>query len=271
MSIVLDEYEWAEQAINDRQLGKKPIKTLSRVARYYYENGYKKRDVRNLLDTFMLQCDPNTNLSQWSNTLDKIAKGVDKYALVRLDGISITKGELKKIEDLGSWQLRRLAFTLLCVAKYWDCVSSRNNHWANSADDEIVQMANIHTSIKRQSALFSKLRDAGLIKFSKKIDNLNVQVLFVEDGETELYIQDFRNLGYQYLKYCGGAYFDCVNCGLTVKIQKTKGRHQKYCPSCAAEIQIKQKINFVVRHRKTLSSQNVEKNRPQKSLVPQGI
>ena len=68
-------------------------------------------------------------------------------------------------------------------------------------------MANIKTSIKRQSLMFAELRNAGFIRFSKKIDNLNVQVLFMTPGETAIHIQDFRNLGYQYLKILWRALF----------------------------------------------------------------
>lgn len=255
MSIVLNEYEWAERMINSHELGKKPIETLSRVAKYYYANQYSKKDVRKLLDTFLTQCDPSVSLVHWSDTLDRVAKSVDKFPIIRLDGICITQKELEKIETLGGKQAKRLAFTLLCVAKYWDAVSDFNNHWVNSSDKEIMQMANINTSVKRQSMMFGELRDAGFIRFSKKIDNLNVQVMFMEDGETAMFIQDFRNIGYQYLKHCGEPYFDCVNCGITVKIQEPfKGRRQKYCPSCAVELHTKQKVESVMRRRNALKA-----------------
>lgn len=255
MSIVLNEYEWAERMINNHELGKKPIETLNRVAKYYLENKYSKREIRKMLDTFLTQCDPSASLVHWSDTLDKVAKNVGKFPLIRLDGVDITKNELERIETLGGKQVRRLAFTLLCVAKYWDVVSESNNHWVNSPDKEIMQMANINTSIKRQSLMFAELREAGFIRFSKKIDNLNVQVLFMEPGETALHIQDFRNTGYQYLKHYGAPYFECVNCGITVKIQEpAKGRRQKYCPSCAIELHTKQKVDSVMRKRNALKN-----------------
>lgn len=255
MSIVLNEYEWAERMINNHELGKKPIETLNRVAKYYLENKYSKREIRKMLDTFLTQCDPSASLVHWSDTLDKVAKNVGKFPLIRLDGVDITKNELERIETLGGKQVRRLAFTLLCVAKYWDIVSESNNHWVNSPDKEIMQMANINTSIKRQSLMFAELREAGFIRFSKKIDNLNVQILFMEPGETALHIQDFRNIGYQYLKHYGAPYFECVNCGITVKIQEpARGRRQKYCPSCAIELHTKQKVDSVMRKRNALKN-----------------
>lgn len=255
MSIVLNEYEWAERAINNHELGKKPIETLTRVAKYYFENRYSKREVRKLLDTFLVKCDPSASLVHWSDTLDRVAKGVDKFPLIRINGVTITQNELTKIKSLKGKQIRRLAFTLLCVAKYWNNVYNSNNYWVNSSDKEIMRMANINTSIKRQSMMFGELREAGFLRFSKKIDNLNVQVLFAEEGEPAIHIQDFRNIGYQYLKYYGEPYFECVNCGLTVKIQEpAKGRKQKYCTCCAVELHTRQKVESVMRHRNSMKA-----------------
>lgn len=256
MSIVLNEYEWAEQMIDRRDLGKKPVETLSRVAKYYLENKYSKKETRRLLDKFVTMCDPSASLVQWSDTLDRVARNAVRFPLVRLDGITVYKSELDKIAELPGKQVRRLAFTLLCVARYWDAVNADNNHWVNSPDRDIMQMANINTSIKRQSMMFSQLRERGMIRFSKKVDNLNVQVTFMDEGgEAALHIDDFRNLGYQYLLFYGGPYFKCENCGLTVKMpqapngRRPRGRRQKYCPSCAVELHTRQKVDSVMRHR----------------------
>lgn len=259
MGIVLNEYEWAERMIKNHDLGGKPTETLSRVAGYYLENKYSKRDVRRMLDTFLVQCDPNASLVHWSDTLDRIAKNAGKFPLIKLDGVDVTHGELSCIEALPGKQIRRLAFTLLCVSRYWDAVSDSNNHWVNTSDKEIMQMANINTSIKRQSIMFAELKAAGMIRFSKKIDNINVQVVFGEDGgDTAISIQDFRNVGYQYLKYYGEPYFECCNCGIVTKIHNpSKGRKQKYCPNCAIELQTKQIVDSVMRQRAAKKSKSV--------------
>lgn len=259
MGIVLNEYEWAERMIKNHDLGSKPTETLNRVARYYLENKYSKRDVRKMLDTFLVQCDPNASLVHWSDTLDRITKNASKFSLIKLDGVNITQNELSRIEALQGKQIRRLAFTLLCVARYWDAVSDSNNHWVNTSDKEIMQMANINTSIKRQSLMFAELKSAGMIRFSKKIDNINVQVVFGEDdSDIAISIQDFRNIGYQYLKYYGEPYFECSNCGIVTKIHNpSKGRRQKYCPNCAIELQTKQIVDSVMRQRAAKKSQSV--------------
>lgn len=250
MSIVLNEYEWAERAIRDKLLGKKPYETLSRVAKYYTYKNYSRREVRRLLDEFLLQCEPAVSLVTWSDTLDSAAKSAAKYPLVMIDSIDITKPELERIDALPGKPIRRLAFTLLCIAKYMYALSESTNYWVTTPDNEIMKMANISTSIKRQSSMFGQLKDAGMIRFSKQIDNLSVQVLFTEPGDTVLRITDFRNLGYQYMKHHGDPYFECANCGLTDKIKNpTSGRPQKYCPQCAAEIRTRQNVNSVMRRR----------------------
>lgn len=257
MSIVLNEKNWAADMINKHSLGKKPYEAACRVAKYYISEGYSKREARKLLDNYVLQCEPGASLVEWSSLLDNAMKVAVRYKPVEIPFIPITEKEMNAIGKLQGKQLQRLAFTLLCLSKYWDCISASNNHWVNCSDSEIMQMANIGTSIRRQSQLFAQLRDAGLIGFSKKVDNLNVQVLFADDGPEIHQITDFRNLGYQYLKFIGGAYFECANCGITTKIAKSseddkksqRGRRQKYCKSCATEVYLQQTVNSVIRRR----------------------
>lgn len=250
MSIVLNEYEWAEQMIAADDLGEKSTETLSRVAKYYYANGYSRKQVRNLIEVFLLRCDSSAVLSKWSDLLDNIAQRCERLPLIQISGVSITDEELKKIEAVSGKQARRLAFVLLCVSKYWNAVHANNNGWVNTRDSELMQMANIKAPIKKQSAMFAELRAAGLIRFAKRVDNLNVQVTFAQDGEQVMFVQDFRNLGNRYLMYYGEPYFECENCGLATKIRNPgKGRPQKYCPDCAAEVQLRQIVNATMRYR----------------------
>lgn len=253
MSIVLNEHEWAHEMIVNKSLGKKPFETLSRVARYYIDNNYSKKETRSLLDAFIVQCDPSASLPKWSGTLDRAVTKASKMHAINIEAIEITKPELEVIERISGVQTRRLAFTLLCLAKYWDAIVPNGNHWTNTKDNEIMKMANVNTSIKRQSMMYASLRDAGLVEFSKKIDNTNVRVLFMKDGDVAIRVTDFRNLGFQYLLETGSNdYMRCTNCGIVVK-KKTlpvagvsSGRAQKYCRECAADIKIKQTVNSVM-------------------------
>lgn len=250
MTIVLNEHEWAHEHILSRTLGDKPFETLSRVAKYYMDEGSSKQKARKQLDEFMLQCEPAVSLPKWADTLDNAVSRAMKYDAIKIDSIGITKQEMNIIDSLNGKQIRRLAFTLLCLAKYWDIINPSGNHWVNNKDSDIMRMANINTSIKRQSLMYHSLNEIGMVQFSKKVDNTNVRVCFITPGEIVMNISDFRNLGYQYLRYHGEPYFECQNCGITTKINNpVHGTKQKYCKDCAIEVAMKQKVNSVMRQR----------------------
>lgn len=248
----MNEHYSAEQAIQARSLGKKPSETLYRVARYYIDeySGASKKVIRDKLDRFLLQCDPTASLPKWSKMLDYVTDRAFKREAIIIESITISKPEIDKIDSLDGKQIKRLAFVLLCLSKYWDIVNKQNDHWVNSKDNEIMAFANINTSVRRQCAMYAALKERGMIQFSKKVDNTNVRVCFTEDGEPAMVITDLRNLGYQYLKYHGEPYFECANCGITTKLRDPfQGRKQKYCRDCAIEIHTKQRVDSVMRRR----------------------
>lgn len=253
MSIVLKENEWAEEMIASQNLGKKPFETMKRVARSYLDKGYSKSQVRDELNLFLRQCEPKSSLSKWSSTLDKAVKCAAKYPAINIDNIEITETEMQKIDNLEGKQLRRLAFTLLCLAKYWAIIKPNADGWVNDKDNQTMSLANINTSIKRQGLLYWQLREAGMIQFSKMVDNTGVKVCFIEQDKPVMNITDFRNLGYQYLMYHGEPYFECTNCGLTTKIKNPdNNRKPKYCAECASKIHMQQIVNSVMSRRQKI-------------------
>ena len=240
--IVMNEREWAEDMIAAHSLGAKPFETLYRVARYYLDSNVPKQDVRKLLDAFLLQCEPSSSLPKWSDVLDSALALACKREAVMLDAIEITEPEMARIDALRGRQLRRLAFTLLCLAKYWNAVLPGGGGWVNNRDAEIMRLANIKTSIRRQAALYHSLYELGLIRFSRKVDNTNVCVSFLEPGVPVMRVTDLRNLGYQYLMAHGEPYFPCRNCGIVTKYTNPQESwKQKYCTACAAEMELKQR------------------------------
>lgn len=230
-------------------MGKKPFETLYRVSRYYLDQGYDEKNVKRLVEIFLLQCNPTASIVKWSGTIEYAIKRAQRYTAIYIDSINITESELSKIGCLEGRQIKRLAFTLLCLAKYWNSINPNSDFWVNCKDSEILSMANINTSSKRQAEMYHTLRELGFLKFSKKVDNTNVRVCFADtdDDEPVLKISDFRNLGYQYLKYLGEPYIECKNCGITTKASiGVRGRKNTYCRQCANEISIKQRVNTIM-------------------------
>lgn len=258
MTTILMENEWAERMINERRLGNNLTNTLRMVARYYLDMGFNRKDTRSKVEEYLVRCDPTISIPKVTERIKTAIRWAAKRPSVNIGAIDISKEEIETIDSLDGKQVRRLAFTLLCLAKYSGVVNPNNDGWVNTDDNEIMKMANISTSIKRQGLLYWKLREAGLIQFSKKVDNTGVKVLFMQDGESVIHIVDMRNLGYQYLMYHGEPYFECVNCGITTKQSDPNNkRRQKYCPECAEKMRVKQCVEAVMRNRSVDKSANL--------------
>ena len=261
MSIVLNENEWAERMIDSRSMGDSPPNTLRRIARYYIDKGCPKRGVMRELELFLYKYDPEISIPKWWDTMERAFKSAQKNPAINIESIPIYAEELEVIDKIKSVQERRLAFTLLCLAKYWNIVRNKSDGWVNSGNSEIMKLANVKTSFKSQCMMYNSLVERGLIELSKKIDNTNVRVCFLKDGgEPVMNITDFRNLGYQYMYFRGGNFIECENCGLITKMtgKDSNKRRQRYCPCCAAEIMIKQRVESVMRLRKNGKNGNVE-------------
>lgn len=185
-------------------------------------------------------------LPLWQDTLDGIVKNCDKRQQVEIESIPITVPEIERINTLEGIQIKRLAFTLLCVAKYWDIVIPNNNHWVRTPDREVITMANINTSVQRQCAMMHDLRQCGMLTFRKRVDDLRVQVNYISSGDTALEVSDLRNIGNQYMMYSGAPYIQCEQCGLVVR---RKSNSQKYCKDCASEIHIRKTVEAMTNNR----------------------
>lgn len=239
--IILNEKQWIEDMIQNASLGNKPSETLGRLARYYRELGYKKNEIAKMLEEFMIRCDPTINVIRWQPVIENSIKYAQKGNLIDIPPIPITRKELDKIAELPGLLLQRLMFTLLCLSKYGNSINIKNSSWVNRDVREILSLANIKVNVKRQSLLFNDLWNAGYIGFSNIIDNINVNVKIIDDSEEEVImkIDDFRNLGNQYMRHIGDGYMVCSHCGLVIK---RNAPNQKYCKDCAVDINIQKTI-----------------------------
>lgn len=109
---------------------------------------------------------------------------------------------------------------MLCYAKLYNCISENNNGWINADIKEIFKVARVSVKYRNDKFLYlNDLERTGLISFSNKNDNLNIKVNFVDmSGESVLDVNDFRELGYEYMKNIGnGDFIRCTNCNRIVK------------------------------------------------------
>lgn len=252
MIITLNEHEEAERYLSELILEGDTFRKLRIVARYFIDTGYGANKIlKSKMSEFVAMCGEYPTLNFWNDLIDKAIKKARKTEAILINSVPVYSAEMGRINSLDSTQLRRLAFTLLCLARFRDMTSESNDHWVCMPDKEIMKLANIKTSLKRQAELYRKLSLAGFLKFPEKVDSISMQVLYMDEtGDIATEIELFKNLGYQYLKLRGEPYFECENCGVTIKRKPGDKHHQKYCDQCAALMRAKQNTESVMRLRR---------------------
>ena len=233
--IVVNENEYAQIRIKNKDVGENVYTTLSILAKYYYSQGMKRKAVCIELQNFLEVAYPkySINKSYWTEVIEKTSNKNAKEKLFESDGVWITESEWEKIQALGNKILGKLAFTLLCIAKINNQRRSSNNNWVNTDIKEIYKLANISCSVDLRAKRIGILIHSGLAEFAKRVDNLNLKVLFVDDeSKKKFLVNDFRDLGNEYLYRTGENYIRCAECGKLIK--NNKYGNKKYCPTCAA-------------------------------------
>lgn len=236
--ILLNEKEYAEKCLNNKYVGEKPFYTLTILAKYYYYYfNYRKKKITELLIDFMSKYYPryDCNKSTWNDNIEKIAGNAGKYSLFEIDGVWITDKELETISNIHNKVLERLAFALLCIAKLNSIKNPNNNGWVNTCAKEIFSLARISCSVNERYCKLNMLYQSSLLELPKKNDNLNVRVTYMDNsGKNILFISDFRELGYEYLKYKGENFIRCRECGILIR--DNKAGTKKYCRECSGYI-----------------------------------
>ena len=237
--IVLNEKEFSEKCLENGLMGNKPYFVISILAKYYYHNcGYRKRKISTFLLEYLSEYYPRYELDEfdWQLIIEKIAAKAGKYPLFEISGVSITQSELDTIEALNNKILERLLFTMLCLAKLNNKRNPANNGWVNTDTKDIFSYARISCKSIDKEIKIGELWQKGLIEFSKRNDNLNCRITFInentENDKEVMFISDFRELGYEYLNYKGQNFIRCAECGILTR--GNKAGTKKYCKDCAA-------------------------------------
>jgi len=235
MRIILNEKSFAEECIENKTLGEKPYYTLGVLAKYYYKyHNLRKVKIIKTLTAFIENYYPPYHYSKamWDESIERIAKHAGKYPLYEIDGVWVTDKELAKIDELPNKVLRRLAFTLLCLAKLNHIRTYSNHGWVNQDAKIIFELARIDCPKIERYRKLGELRQLGYLELPKANDNLSVRVTYMdEDAKDGLFISDFRELGYEYMKLKGVNLIRCAECGVLTRGNKNGTR--KYCKNCA--------------------------------------
>ena len=232
----MNEYTYAENLLNKQDLkacdlGDKPSSTLNLLARYYREIGKNDDEIKELLSDFLNRClKDKYKESKWIDSIFYQVVKSKKYNLKKVDNVVVTKSEIEIIQSVKGKSRQKVLFTLLILAKYYNAVSDKNKNWTNLEYKKIFKLANVQLSIQNQALLINDLYNCGFVNVSKNVGKPNIQVNFVDnESDTVLTITRLKDLGKEYLMFCGEDYIRCQKCGTLVKNYKNTN---KYCKTC---------------------------------------
>lgn len=236
MELYLNERKLAEHIIQSGEYRDEAKDVLSLLARYYYHimQIHRKKQIFEFLDNFMQRNYNNYDVAEWSELMNLYIKNAKRYPLIEINFIPVTQAELDTIAELSDDKLKRLAFTALVLAKFGNRRNKTNNSWIMVKSYALFKRAGLRDS---RSQLFDMIHDIhkqGLVKLSRKVNNVNFRVNFVNDNSpVVMQITDMRELGLQYMNHIYGGYRQCRECG---KWFKMNVHNHSYCDDCVQYI-----------------------------------
>ena len=158
--IILNEREFCESLLRTGDLGDKPFQSLTLLSKYYYYIfGYRKAKIAKCLYNIMEQSYPRFDImkTKISEACESIAAKAGKYPLYEINEIWITKSELGKIDELPDDKMKKVMFTLLCLAKLGNAKREKNNGWVNDDARDIFKLARVSCRVADRDFLLGNI------------------------------------------------------------------------------------------------------------------
>lgn len=248
MNYVMNEKKFAEELLNGDGYGNNSSYTTTVMAKYFKSKGQSNKEIRASLNKLIDERLPHKSpygARIWEDIkkkwVDRALSIAGRYPLYEFDKITITKPEMEFVNAVHSdkfkdYRIRRLAFTLLCFAKF-EAARGKKDGWVNSDTKDIFAAADLKgmTSLK-QNLLIHELHKAGYIDIGLAIKtpgNAGLRITYIKDGEPELVVDNLNEVGKIFRQYNGERIIRCGRCG---KLVCATGRRMKYCTNCAAII-----------------------------------
>ena len=242
LKIILDEKEYASIFVTeDGSIRKLPLKDmrLDYAVRYLYQIvGLKPKQIEEAVIDYYSSVGILYIDSVRQDYLDLLTHKTAKRLLTVVPPIQITKKELDVIDQVDGIMYQRVLFTMLCLAKYQNAKNGDDMDWENFEISSVFKLANNTATNERKGKILGKLIRDGYIDPDHRAASSSYRLTFVDhkDDDVVLYIDDFRDLGYQYEKYKGGQFGVCKICGRLFRLKK-KINNPTHCNDCQTKYQ----------------------------------
>ena len=253
---VFDGLSYAKNVIDDHNIDEKNANEHMMLLAKYNFHAKKMDDTSNYhsIIQYMSTYWKGFMEADHQQKIEDFIKNAHKFGFKSVESVKITRKELNFIASLGNIRLEKVAFVLLCIAKYECYYHDEPKYWICWPLNAISKLARVHVTKNENLKLFRELVLTGAIESNSSGVNLYEHILFVSDGKDdevvlELSENDYKELAYTYLYYKNGfsGYIHCEKCG---RLVKQKSNRQKFCDECAAINEQENIKNRVRRYRR---------------------
>lgn len=265
MKIELKERTKVMNILESGNLGDKPKASIGLLARYYIEQGKEKNEIITILDEFL-----NANLKEyntvvWSDDLEKVVKNAIKFnkPIVELESVTLTKDEIKAIKDIPNMVKQKVLFSYIVYYKVLEKMNKATDGWISETyRADVFKESNTGYKGFKQLDLIRELVELGYMENAKGGLNNSFRLLYIKEetpeNPVEMTIDDFRELGLQWMKYNGDT--KLKHCNLVDKktgevygceiLFKPKSNRQCLCKECAKKKELEDTAKRVSKYRK---------------------
>ena len=234
---ILNETKYVEDIINSSTLpDKMSVNTIiTYLTKYYYRKCDSFLEIENSVCEQMSKFNIDVRYYQEYKCRLRVKKICNAIKEGKLDllreyeSIPLYKSEYDKIMSCENDKEKKFLFTVCILARYTDKYG-----WVYNPKNEMFKLANISSTTKGHKEIIYNLLHSGLIKNTKKVDDVKIGVDIADVSEEIVFeISNINNLGNQFMAFIKDDYKLCECCGKLIKITNNR---QKYCKKCYEKI-----------------------------------
>ncbi|MCK9576898.1 MAG: hypothetical protein M0R51_13425 [Clostridia bacterium] len=206
-------------------------------------NGTPKKDLKDNMADFCYKWNSQFNSAKSESlflnvlkTLDNVEKSPPQFQFAT--NIVVFQSEVDRILELKDKNLQKIAFIIICLAKWRNANFIYLNSESTIKLKDIFNFAGIKSTGKEQNLMLYKLNSCGFTNVQLKPLLKYIIPSIITEGDIALNFEIDENMIKHWIKL---AYPHCERCGCEIIKQSNK---QKYCKECAKIVLKEQKLNY---------------------------
>lgn len=243
--------EEIELEVKDLEENKKEKKRQREISKY---KKHKAREIYEVINKFLIKNYGDYNEIDWEELVRGIIKTTlrnDNPIINNVKEVEIYKSEVEFIKNIKGEKFQKLAFTYLVYARLLYKLEGKNEEcWIDGKHQtEIFKDANVTDKGRLQLEDIHRMYKNGILDLSFINSNNNVKITFneKEDKEIEFVVNDFRELGLQWLYYCNNK--KICKCKLCEKVFVRRGNNNSYCSVCSKNKVLEKNRNWKIKQK----------------------